>query len=68
MHPKCWFANVKGRDHLGDLEGNIRIILKCIYEKYDIKIRTRNRISTARFCEYSNEPWGSEGGGDIVTS
>jgi hypothetical protein len=45
-----------------------RIILKCIYENYDIKIRTRNRISTARFCEYSNEPWGSEGGGDIVTS
>jgi hypothetical protein len=33
---KLWSENLKERDSLEDLDIDVRIILKCILEKYDV--------------------------------
>ena len=35
MHTGFWWRNLKERDHLGDLGINGRIILKCVFKKWD---------------------------------
>jgi hypothetical protein len=33
MHPKCYFENIKGGNRCGDVDVNIRIILKWILKE-----------------------------------
>jgi hypothetical protein len=40
MHRKCKSEVLKGRDHLGDLDVDLKVILKWILKKYDMKVWT----------------------------
>jgi hypothetical protein len=40
MHTKFWSQNLKGRDHVEDLDVDGRIILQCILGTYDGKVWT----------------------------
>jgi hypothetical protein len=40
MHVICWLEGLKGRDHLGDIDVDGRIILKWISEKYGMMVLT----------------------------
>ena len=33
MHTGLWWGNTRGRDHLEDVDVDVRIILKCIFKK-----------------------------------
>jgi hypothetical protein len=35
VHRGCWWGNLKERDHLEDLDVEIKIILKLIFKQWD---------------------------------
>lgn len=40
MHIKLWSENLKGRDHLEDLDVDVRIILKRVLKKQGWRVST----------------------------
>jgi len=57
-----WWGNLRERDHLGDRGIDGRIILRWIFRKWDVGVRTGSswlRIETGGGnCECGNEPSG----------
>ena len=58
-----WWGNLSERDHWGDPEVDGRIILRCIFRKWEGVVRTgwswlRIGTGSGHFCEYGDEPSG----------
>jgi hypothetical protein len=67
---KIWAENLKGRDLLGDVGVNLRIILKCTAKKWGLTLwgefnwlRLGHIIDT---CELGKDPWDVIEGGESV--
>jgi len=56
-----WWGNLRERDHLEDPGIDGRIILRCIFRKWDVAAWTGLSWlrTVAGTCEYGNEPSGS---------
>jgi hypothetical protein len=63
IHTKCWFANLKGRDHVGDFRVDGRIILKLNLIKQDICIwsilKWLRMQPVVGFYDHENKPFDS---------
>ena len=42
MYTGLWWGNVRERDHLGDSGVVGRIILRCIFRKWDVRVWTES--------------------------
>jgi hypothetical protein len=63
VHAEFWWGDLRERVHLEDQGLNVRVILKCIFKKWDVEAMTGMfwlRLGTVGGCfEFGNEPSGS---------
>jgi hypothetical protein len=54
-----WWGNLRERDHLGDPGVDGRIMLRWIFRKWNVGVRTGTSWLRIGTSEYSTEPSGS---------
>jgi hypothetical protein len=57
---ESWLGNLKGRDHLGDLDIDGRVLQKCILKKSCKDVHWIKLAQNRDNCEHVNEPSGSQ--------
>ena len=67
MNSEFWWGNLRVRDELGDPAVDGRIILRCIFRKWDVGVWTGSSWLRLGTGECGNEPSGSIKCGYLLT-